>query len=442
MNVNFFLKEPTKEKTSIQAIIRYKGNRFKLTTGISVEVNYWDKKEHRAKQSKEYPDYEVINIQLDDWELKAKKVFTDAAKNRTIPTIDEIKAATKIEKSDAGAANSEEFLKFLTTYYTIRGYDDGAIKNYKKTERFISEYEKQFRTKLTFDNINVEFYNNFKRWFLTLPKQQTKKQKELKCKPEFYSLNYFGAQIKNIKAVMREAGIEGEKLHENSDYKSRKFTKDSEDADTIYLNTDELKSIENIQLTSDYLLKQIPGLTPKLADLKLEALQRTRAFFLIGCYTALRISDFSRLQPWNIGEQYIRIKPQKGIRKNDDVVIPIHPVIRRIFESGFDITHKMSDQRFNEHVKELCRLAGINETITTVRTEGGRQVTRTTEKWRLVASHTCRRSGATNMYLSGIPSISIMKITGHRTERSFLKYIRITQEENARLLADHPFFKS
>ena len=34
-----------------------------------------------------------------------------------------------------------------------------------------------------------------------------------------------------------------------------------------------------------------------------------------------------------------------------------------------------------------------------------------------------------------------MKITGHKTEKSFLKYIKITQEENAQLLAGHAYFK-
>ena len=86
-------------------------------------------------------------------------------------------------------------------------------------------------------------------------------------------------------------------------------------------------------------------------------------------------------------------------------------------------------------------MAGITEPVTTVRTEGGRQISRTLPKYKLVASHTARRSGATNMFIAGIPSISIMKITGHHTEKSFLKYIRISQEENARLLSDHPFFK-
>ena len=46
-------------------------------------------------------------------------------------------------------------------------------------------------------------------------------------------------------------------------------------------------------------------------------------------------------------------------------------------------------------------------------------------------THTARRSGATNMYLAGIPTIAIMKVTGHKTEREFMKYIKITEEQTA-----------
>ena len=53
------------------------------------------------------------------------------------------------------------------------------------------------------------------------------------------------------------------------------------------------------------------------------------------------------------------------------------------------------------------------------------------EKWEAVSSHTARRSAATNMFKAGIPSISIMKITGHKTETQFMKYIKVSKEENA-----------
>ena len=62
------------------------------------------------------------------------------------------------------------------------------------------------------------------------------------------------------------------------------------------------------------------------------------------------------------------------------------------------------------------------------------------EKCDLVSTHVARRSFATNAYKAGVPTIAIMKITGHKKESTFLKYIKISAEENAELLKDHPFF--
>ena len=44
------------------------------------------------------------------------------------------------------------------------------------------------------------------------------------------------------------------------------------------------------------------------------------------------------------------------------------------------------------------------------------------------------------MYLAGIPTIAIMKITGHKTEKEFMKCIKITEEQTAMELMSHPIF--
>lgn len=72
--------------------------------------------------------------------------------------------------------------------------------------------------------------------------------------------------------------------------------------------------------------------------------------------------------------------------------------------------------------------------------ENGEKKSHLVEKCKLVKTHTARRSGATNMYLAGIPTIAIMKITGNKTEKEFMKYIKITEEQTAMELMNHPYF--
>jgi hypothetical protein len=62
-------------------------------------------------------------------------------------------------------------------------------------------------------------------------------------------------------------------------------------------------------------------------------------------------------------------------------------------------------------------------------------------KYKKISTHTARRSAATNMYLASIPTIDIMKITGHKTETIFLNYIKVSKEETAKNLTNHPYYK-
>jgi integrase len=89
----------------------------------------------------------------------------------------------------------------------------------------------------------------------------------------------------------------------------------------------------------------------------------------------------------------------------------------------------LSNQKFNEYVKEVCKLAGINDPIEVQKTRGGVRKKEIKEKWELTTSHTARRTFASNLYLEGVPIKFIMKFTGHKTIQSFMSYIHVTDEE-------------
>ena len=59
----------------------------------------------------------------------------------------------------------------------------------------------------------------------------------------------------------------------------------------------------------------------------------------------------------------------------------------------------------------------------------------TKPKFNCIMNHTARRTFATLMYLKGIPTISIMAITGHTTEENFMKYIKLDKSEHAKIVA-------
>lgn len=173
---------------------------------------------------------------------------------------------------------------------------------------------------------------------------------------------------------------------------------------------------------------------------KRKAKERIRDMFVLGCLTALRYSDYSRLTSQNLINGYIMIRTMKT---NVDVKVPAHDYVKEIFAKYHGhIPGKLCIQYVNKYLKIIMKEIGLNDKVTYSFTKGGKLVTVTKEKWELISSHTARRSAATNMYLTGrMKTLEIMKLTGHRTEQNFFRYIRLTGDDTARSIAGDLFFR-
>jgi integrase len=98
----------------------------------------------------------------------------------------------------------------------------------------------------------------------------------------------------------------------------------------------------------------------------------------------------------------------------------------------------MSNVKMNLYLKEIGRLMpSQNISIQTSLTRGGKLITQTKKKYEALTVHTARRSFATNLYLAGVSSLTIMALTGHRSERVFLSYLKASPLENANIVQKH-----
>ena len=173
---------------------------------------------------------------------------------------------------------------------------------------------------------------------------------------------------------------------------------------------------------------------------KRKAKERIRDLFVLGCLTALRYSDYSTLTKENFQGDYLVKRTKKT---NVDVKVPLHDYVKEIFVKYHgNIPSGLCIQYVNKYLKVIMKEIGLNDLITYSFTKGGKLVTVTREKWELISSHTARRSAATNMYLTGrMKVLEIMKLTGHRTEQNFFRYIRLTGDDTARAISGDMFFR-
>src|SRR5699024_10070203 len=97
----------------------------------------------------------------------------------------------------------------------------------------------------------------------------------------------------------------------------------------------------------------------------------------------------------------------------------------------------ISNQKFNLYLKEISKkVESLSATVSKTMIRAGKKVSTEYKKWQLVSSHVARRSFATNAYLQGIPTLTIMAVTGHKTEKAFLRYIRLAPSDHAKLLKE------
>jgi len=119
------------------------------------------------------------------------------------------------------------------------------------------------------------------------------------------------------------------------------------------------------------------------------------------------------------------------------VVIPLNDIAKKIikkYDGGIPEGIHMNE--FNKLIKGIAKKAGIDEEIIITQKRGAKRIELTYKKYELIASHTCRRSFCTNEYLKGTPALFIMKISGHRTERNFLKYIKVDEQVAAQKMLE------
>lgn len=169
-------------------------------------------------------------------------------------------------------------------------------------------------------------------------------------------------------------------------------------------------------------------------DYNKEEYNIARDWFVLGCYVGQRASDLFRMNTEMIesieGHKFIVLTQ---VKTKELVQIPVHDEVQNIldkwngnFPPKFSKSIDSCTTMFNRYIKEVFRIAEIDGLVkgNLNNPETNRYETGEYPKWKLVSSHSCRRSFATNFYAQReYPTPLLMSVTGHKTETMFLHYI-------------------
>lgn len=271
-----------------------------------------------------------------------------------------------------------------------RRYSPGSIKTF----RFTISLLRRFNPSLTLSNTTQDTYHRFINWM----------------QADDYSTNYIGSQIKNWKTLGK--GIGGAIFNEPW------FKKMQEESTDIYLNEKELLKMYNLKLIGRH--------------------EVVRDWFILDCYTGLRISDLVLLNKRNLSGDTITIANEKT---GERVIIPLHPLVKIILGKYNGFPPAVKDYTMNAEIKEVGEKAELNEKILFTITKGGRRQDTYLKKWQAISNHTARRSFITNLLKNGVPHSIVMKLTGIRSPATLARYDKLGSAEAATIAAKHKFFK-
>jgi integrase len=287
-------------------------------------------------------------------------------------------------------------LKYSTGKNGEKGVSIATIKKRKTILNKLIKFEIKEKRKLKIKDVDLSFRKRFID-FLDVD--------------EKLSEGTIGRYLKEVKTICTDA----QKNNVSTSPQLIHFKGFSSTSHKTFLSFEEIEKIES----TDFIDKQ---------------LSFTRDWLVIGCYTGQRVSDLMRMKKSMIVESYgydfINLTQKKTGKL---VQIPVHQKVKQVLNSYegdfppvFSNNASSNSAMFNRFLKLVCEKAGLTDLVLgklrnkdSERLEEGKFA-----KYKLVSSHICRRSFATNFYaMEKYPTPLLMNITAHGTEKMFLSYI-------------------
>ncbi len=408
-DIRFNLRDKqAKGKTMIMLSLSYSNHRLRMTTGRSVFVRDWNLRKQRVYERDTIPDAYAINLHLNFLCYVVGVHMESFLKKGIMPTPEALKNKI-LQTKEKGLSDKKSFFwQTFDSFIADKKSHIADIIDYDKALRkHLLHAEKIYDSELTLEDFSSrkpEFIEIFQK-YLTFTATNIQGEHGL-------SVNTVGKQYKNLKVFLNWC-FDKEVI---DPFSLKHLMNHTEEIDSVFLKESELALLEKMELEGEQ--------------------KKVRDLFLVGCETGLRFSDFTTLPILSPSAAYIEVSPKKtqASGKNNKVLIPISERLKRILERyHYELPNLPNSAlgQFNKVIRSLCYRAGMNDLITTQRTVSGELITLAKYKWEMVSSHTCRRTFCTSKFLAGMPAHAIMKFSGHKTEKNFMRYLRLDAQLNA-----------
>lgn len=413
-SISFFL-EKRKDKTGalievnvpIRMSVSFGGNRVMFFAGYRVDAAKWDAKRQRAKNNTTHGNgvtHSDINDKLDRCSSGINSYFKACEVKRLMPTLSEIKeefariVSDKAKRTDTFYTAFDEFVK------TVGKENDWGPKTYEKFS-ILRRHLVGFDANLTFEKLNADLLVQYIGY---LRNEKENRNTTISKNMDFVKW-FLKWAAKNNYPVTKSA----------LDFKPKLKGADGSLKKVIFLSLDELKHLYTLEI------EESKGY-----------LQRVRDVFVFCCFSGLRYSDVYNLKKSDDKGDCIEFVTQKT---SDLLRVELNKYSRAILDKykevplpGGKALPVITNQKMNEYLKELGKLAEFNDPETIVYFRGSERIEEVHPKHELLSTHCARKTFVTNLIYMGVSDHVIRQWTGHRDSKSFDAYHRMVNEIKAR----------
>jgi len=378
-------------KTSIYLRFSAADKSIDFSSGEMIEPRYWDSRLQQVKKS--CKGHSSMNNFLQHF----KSGFDSLKRQLQMKGIEPTTINLKKEYLNLNSPQQVEtkspyaldyWNEFINHKINTERIGKGTITHYKSTYQVLKDFEAFTSTKIEFDKIDNKLYDRLI-YYLYESRENNP--------------NTVSGRIKQLKCLCVYANENG--ISQNTAYK--KFKKPSCESFSVALNREQLDKIFLVDLSDS------------------KQLCETRDLFIVGCASAFRLSDFKEIKPSHIQKNHI----VKFINKTKrEIKVPLNAYSEAVISKYNGILPK-AHSKFNKLLKEVARRAGLTEMTEVITMPGNRVKKEQKEFYKLLCSHVARRSWATQSASFGVSILTSMKITGHKTPKEFMKYVKFTEPE-------------
>lgn len=374
-----------------------KGSRIKYRTSLKVEAKNWDFETHKIRSNA--PGAFELNIELNAIEKKIIEEVYAAQRTKEFLTAKDYKriiAEVVDGKNNLPPVDllNQKIIEFIDD--KSKYVKEGTMKEYRTVFKALEDFQKQLKDALTLMDLDKNFYIKFEA-FLSKKKNYSSGEKGLKNDTIY-------KYISTLRTFMRWCHDQGETVPDYTFKKHHTVFKKQTKNEIIVLTEKEIQLLEEIDLE----------------DVKY--LDRVRDLFLFLIYTGQRFSDAIRFSKADFyGDRWEFTSQKNGKR----VTVPFYGYI----ENGLRVLEKynfqlptISNQKFNEYIKEVGKRAEINTLTRRVRYKGNEEIIDERAKYEFMSSHMGRRTAVTTLLSRGVPVTLVQQLTQHSKISTLMKY--------------------